>query len=413
MKVEYKSYDEFIEACKVYFGDECEQCNGICELAEDNILCTIEKRSFDFISLIVLRCKKCGTTFLPTYSKRTINYIYKTAVDNNKMSGRISSSGYKKKFNYCIDNDFDYDYRDFYNIPGLCYNENSFEDGFLTPVYFEKEALVYFFNVPDYEVEIFSESYGKFAKKDPSGLDLYEWNIQFGFNTNGRLVIWLGDIDKMDMKTREILKPFNISSDHLLTDSDFYRAQIKCTFSEPIIEKQILINKKAFISNINKKYSIDLSHLTDECLQHERNVKRPVVYSETTVGEVINAYDKILIEGFNIVKLKELYEEIYSPDERDKKYTNWKSIKLIEAILNKLSILINNMDIALVISPLYILHDYRNILNHLLPADEIFEKKSHIANTLGVKSFDDQKTIYDKEIKGLNELFNYLAILSK
>lgn len=40
---------------------------------------------------------------------------------------------------------------------------------------------------------------------------------------------------------------------------------------------------------------------------------------------------KILIEGFNVAKLKELYEVMYSLDERNIKYTSWQSIKLIEA----------------------------------------------------------------------------------
>jgi hypothetical protein len=142
-----------------------------------------------------------------------------------------------------------------------------------------------------YEVEIFSESYGYIAKKDFSGLYQYDWNVPFGFNTNGKLIMWLGDIDDMDDKTKGILKPFNVPSDHLLIDSEFYQAQMKCVFREPIIEKRILINKEAFISNIKKKHSVDLSHLTDECQEHEKKVKKPVVFTETAVAEVINAYD--------------------------------------------------------------------------------------------------------------------------
>ena len=60
----------------------------------------------------------------------------------------------------------------------------------------------------------------------------------FGFNTNGKLIMWLGDIDDMDDKTKGILKQFNVPSDHLLIDSEFYQAQMKCIFSEPIIEKE-------------------------------------------------------------------------------------------------------------------------------------------------------------------------------
>lgn len=413
MELVFDSYDEFLEEYKTYRFDECSKCDGTCELVENDITCIIENRILHFVPLLVLRCKKCGAIFLPEYSKQMIDGSYKTAVKENQTIREFHPTRYRKKFDYCKATDFDYDHRDFYNIPGLCYDEEHSVEGFLTPVYFEKEALVYFLAVPEYEVEIFSESYGYFAKKDSSGIYQYDWNVPFGFNTNGKLIMWLGDISYMDDKTRAILKPFNVSSDHLLIDSEFYKAQMKCVFSEPIIENRILLNKKMFISNIGKKYSIDLSHLTDECQEHEKKVKRPVVFSETTVAEVINAYDKTLIEGFNITKLRELYEVLYPTVERDTKYTSWQSIKLIEAILNKLSVSIQNMDIASVMSPLYILHDYRILLDHLFSADKISDTKKHIISTLGVRNFNDHEVIYSEEIKRLNVLFNYLAILSK
>lgn len=31
---------------------------------------------------------------------------------------------YKKKFEYCKETDYKYDHKDYYNIPGLCYDEN-------------------------------------------------------------------------------------------------------------------------------------------------------------------------------------------------------------------------------------------------------------------------------------------------
>lgn len=113
--------------------------------------------------------------------------------------------------------------------------------------------------------------------------------------------MWLGDIDTIDEQTQAIIRAFNVESDHLLVDSEFYQAQMKCIFSNPIIERRILNNKKAFIANIEKKYGLDISHLTEECRIHEQHIGRPVVFTEQTVSEVINAYDKILIEGFKKV----------------------------------------------------------------------------------------------------------------
>ena len=170
MEFTFASYDEFLEEYERYRFDECERCNGLCELVENDITCIIENRSLHFVPLLVLRCKKCGATFLPEHSKQMIDGVYKTAVKENQTIGEFHPTGYKKKFDYCKDIDFDYDHRDFYNIPGLSYDEEHSVEGFLTPVYFEKEDLVYFFAVPEYEVEIFFEGYGYFAKKDSSGL---------------------------------------------------------------------------------------------------------------------------------------------------------------------------------------------------------------------------------------------------
>lgn len=413
MDIVFITYENFKEEYGTYHFDKCDSCGGIREVSETSINCTVEGRTLFFPAMMVLRCKKCGKECLPLHTKQMIDGAYKNMVDAGQFCGEFISKGYKKKFDYCQREDYLYDHRDYYNIPGLSFDEEHTKEGFLTPVYFEKEALVYFLAVHEYEVEIFSESYGYFAKKDASGIYQYDWNVPFGFNTNGKLVMWLGDISDMDDKTRAILKPFNVSSDHLLIDSEFYQAQMKCIFSEPIIEKRILLNKEAFISNINKKYSIDLSHLTDECQEHEKKIKRPVVFSETAVAEIVNAYDKILIEGFNVAKMRDLYEALFPSIERNAKYISWQSIKLIEAILNKLSLSVQNMDVASVMSPLYILHDYRILLDHLLSADKISETKEHIVSTLGLQSFNDQEAIYNEEIKRLNALFNYLAILSK
>ena len=413
MQYYFASYDEFRKEYQNYRFDMCSECKGVCELVELDVTCTIEDRILNFSPILVLRCKKCGKEFLPEHTKQMIDGAYRTAVKENQSRGDFHPSAYKKRFDYCTEHNYEYDHRDYYNIPGLCYDEEHSVEGFLTPVYFEKEALVFFLAMPEYEVEIFSESYGYIAKKDSSGLYQYDWNIPFGFNTNGKLVMWLGDIDDMDDKTKAILKPFNVSSDHLLIDSEFYQAQMKCIFSEPIIEERILLNKEAFISNIKKKYSIDLSHLTDECQEHEKKVKRPVVFTEAAVSEVINAYDKILVEGFNVGEMRKLYEALYSSVERNAKYTSWQSIKLIEAILVKLSSAVHNLNIPSVMSPLYILHDYRILLDHLLSADKISDTKQHITTTLGLQSFNDQEAIYNEEIKRLNMLFNYLAILSK
>lgn len=263
-------------------------------------------------------------------------------------------------------------------------------------------------------MDIFSETYGHIGKKDPEGVYIYDWDVPFGFNSNGKLVFWLGDLNYMDTQSQAILKGFNVDSDHLIVDSEFFQAQMNCTFSKPIIEKQILMNKDSFISNIKKKYNIDLAHLDEECSEHAKNIKRPLVFTEQSVSGVINAFDKVLVEGFNAGRLRELYEALYSENERDAQYGKWQSIRLIKEILLKFCNGIGNMiDVEKLISPLYILHDYRIYFDHLLSMDKQESTKAHIVATLGVQNFSEQEAIYLEEIDRLNKLFQYLVLLSK
>ena len=118
-----------------------------------------------FQQLLVLRCSGCGKTYLPEHSKSMVDGAYRMLRKNYQNYGNfLRKAGYQERFDYCETQNFIYDYRDYYNIPGLCYNEEHSRKWFLTPVYFKKEALVYFLAIPAYVVDIFSESYGYLKK---------------------------------------------------------------------------------------------------------------------------------------------------------------------------------------------------------------------------------------------------------
>lgn len=414
MDIGFSTYDDFLTEYWTYKLDKCSKCEGIRELINDDVTVTIENRTLHFPELLVLCCTKCGDRCLPEYSKQMIDGAYKSMVEQEQFVGEFVSKKYRKKFEYCQDTDYKYDHKDYYNIPGLRFDDEHSKEGFLTPVFFDRKALIYFISVPDFDVDIFSETYGHIGKKDPEGVYIYDWDVPFGFNTNGKLVLWLGDLNYMDTQSQAILKGFNVESDHLIVDSEFFQAQMNCIFSEPIKEKQILMNKDGFISNIKEKYNIDLAHLDEECLEHSKNIKRPMVFTEQNVSGTINAFDKVLVEGFNVGQLRALYEVLYSESERNVKYRDWQSIRLIKEILIKFCDgLEDAIDVEKLISPLYILHDYRIYLDHLLSKDKQESTKAHIVVTLDVQNFGEQEAIYIEEIDRLNKLFQYLVLLSK
>ena len=327
MNFSFLAYRDFKKEYSTYHLDRCDKCGGNCELEESSVSVTIEARLLNFPELCLLVCQSCGRKYIPEYSKQMIDGAYRSMVKEGQYVGDFVPKGYKKKFDYCVEQDYEYDHRDFYNIPGLCYDDEHSIEGFLTPVYFEKQALIYFISMPEYEVNIFSETYGNIGMKDPDEIYTYEWNIPFGFNRNGKLVFWLGDLSYMDNRSKGIIKGFNVPSDHQLIGSEFYQAQMNCVFSDPIKETQVISSKTAFIDNIYKGFAIDIKHLEEECSEHIDKIKRPVVFSEVNVSTVINAYDKVLVEGFSVDALRQLYEVMYSDEERDPAYKKWGRVK--------------------------------------------------------------------------------------
>lgn len=410
----YETERNFEEIFENYCLDICPECRGILEVSMEHIFVEVKRKTMEIEELPMLKCKKCGAIQYTEYAKDILFGLYNELKRREDLGVKSKPNGYRKRYNYAQENEFIYDHRDYESIPGLQFDDEHPEIGFLTPVYFDRKALLYFISDPVYEVDIFSETYGFIAKKDTAGEYLYEWSAPFGFNTNGKLIFWLGDLDMMDNMSRGIFRSFNILSDHLLIDSEFYQAQMNCHFSKPIKEKQIVANKKNFISNINIKYGIDLTHLQDECIAQERNIQRPIVFNEQSVSGVINAFDKILVEGISVERLKNLYEVLYEDSERENGYTRWKSIRLVKEVLKKLSDGVEEtIDIEFILSPLYILHDYRIYLDHLLSVEEQERYRQHIATTLEVSSFDEQEKIYFEEIRRLDTLFQYLVLLSK
>lgn len=228
----YKSEDDFKESLKRIRTDKCELCDGCCELAECDTYVGIDDIRLQFPDNLVLKCKVCGNAYMPRHFIRAVNYWYHYALEKGEKNGRFPRREYECRYKYCVEQNFLYDYRDHLNIPGLCLDEDN-TDGFLTPVYFNKQVLVYFCVSSEYEVNIFSETYGDIRKLNDSGN--YEWDIAFGFNSNDKLVFWLGDLDAIDSTTLGILKGFNVESDHKLIDSEFYQAQLNYIFSQPIL----------------------------------------------------------------------------------------------------------------------------------------------------------------------------------
>jgi hypothetical protein len=399
MQFTFPTYKDFLKEYKKYHTHQCSKCGSLCELSNEHVDVVIDDRKMHFKDLLLLICTTCGSGCLPHHTKQMIDGCYKIMVDEGHYEGEQYYRGYRKKFEYCKEQDFIYDHRDYYNIPGLCIDQEHSVEGFLTPVYFSKKVLLYFLQDPDYNVKLGAETYGYFSFKD-------EWGIPFGINRNGKVVFWLGDLDYLDEQTLNIMKPHNIESDHQLIVSEFYAGQMCCIWSDPNREIQICEQKNVLFSALLSQYNISLFHLEDEIGQQKTAYVKPIVFTEKTIEPTINMLHKVLIEGVSITGFRKLYLKIAAhPNE---KYLEWKSIKFYEALLGQ--IIAKDNDVREIIAPLYLLNDFRQYYDHLLPLAKKNEIKENIINSLKVASFNDIEELYITLLNRLGSLFEYLVL---
>jgi len=132
-----------------------------------------------------------------------------------------------------LETKFKVDVGDVMRIPGLRRPWGGFPP-FLTPVFFHKEFLVRYFYDPRYLCEFHSETYGTIRAR--------EFDFAFGINPNGKVVAWLGDLEKLPASEQQYLLSENTESDGNIT-SEFYDAQINCIFTSPIREIEIILLK--------------------------------------------------------------------------------------------------------------------------------------------------------------------------
>lgn len=399
MRFTFKTYEDFLREYNTYHSHVCSNCEMPIELTLVPVLIEIDNVKLSYEELHVLVCIDCHFACLPEYSKEIIDGCYQTAIERGEMMGIFSRKGYRKKFDYCTEQDFLYDHNDYYNIPGLSYDDEHSVEGFLTPVYFTKKVLLYFLQDPDYKVDLAAETYGQFSLKN-------EWSIPFGINRNDIVVFWLGDLSYLDNMTLSIMKPHNVESDHQLVVSEFYAGQMCCIWSHPNREIRICDQKNKLFAALEKTFGVSLFHLNDEIRQQKEQYVKPVIITEKTIEPTINMLHKVLIEGVNMAELKKLYLKIVNPP--DKEYEKWGSIKFYEVLLK--NIISGNDDVRRVIAPLYLLNDFRQYYDHLLSKEAKESKRKNIIQSLGITSFDNVVKIYDELLNRLAALFEYMIL---
>lgn len=280
---------------------------------------------------------------------------------------------------FCPSVKFEYSSMEYYSIPGLATNYS--HDGFLVPVYFGLEALNKYTQNPKYTISILSGTYGSICQDG-------EWQISFGINSKKQVLMWLGDIDDLPIKEQRYLLSENIPSSFDL-HSDFYDAQIDNQWSEGAIENKCLSLREAISDKTKGLHGDDLYKLPDEIGLTIAGLQKPIFWEQRHITTVIESLNRIFIESINESFLKSFLKsrQLEVP-------AGMRGLKLMEKFIESLS---DPSAARAIMSPLFVLYDYRINVCHLQSMATVATKIQSINERLAIdKSNASHETIYDK-----------------
>jgi len=348
-------------------------------------------KEFIFAEYPLLVCPECSNQYLPDASIPGKEMAIERGLEDDRDVIYFPDIIQINNGNFIeTEVSFKYDQNDYYLIPGLWrLNDN----GFLTPIFFNIEVLLKYVHHPQYSLELGANTYGVLYKdKEPF--------IAFGINRNGKVIMWLGDIDKLNIKEQFYLRSENIKSDHDVY-SEFYVGQIEAIFSEPSDEKKVFQQRLGFSEKILNEFNISLSHLEPETIKEARKIVKPIVNTEEAFCSVIIPLNNIFVESINN---KDLIKDIKSIDS-ECDTTGMRSLKLFELWLEKRGI----SDASNIISPLFILYDLRVAFSHLQSLTTKEEQISYCCERLELpEDCRDFLEIYKHLMKSLIEMYETL-----
>ena len=375
----------------------CEVCNSWLEFCFDRCLISFEGINIHLSNIPLLRCDNCARYYFPEKTKSAIVTVTEQAKAQAKPVVRLSpQQGFKRYFNYGKVK-FLYDHRDYENIPGL---HRPWDDGFLTPVFFNLAVLNKYSQHPDYRLDLFSRTYGSISKND-------EFDISFGINRNRKVIMWLGDIDKLPLSEQYYLISENIESCHDLC-SEFYESQIEAQFSNPSPENALFHARTEAIQICQRVRGGYLHTFEGEISKVIENLDRPVFWQEKHINPVIEALNRVMVESLDPKFLKNELKNIISKDEYND-LQGFKSLKLFERWLGKALHISNFSSVSL---PFYVLYDFRVLSSHLTPGSKRKDTLRGINQRLDLTvDNENYEVIYDALINKLRE--SYETILTQ
>jgi hypothetical protein len=284
---------------------------------------------------------------------------------------------------------FLYDPDDYRYIPGL---QRSFDVGFLTPVFFNRNVLLKYDSVPGYRMRFASTTYGEII----SATEV----ISFGVNRNGKVLMWLGDIAKLPEAEQYYLRSENVVSDHSI-GGEFYDGQIECIFTEPSEENRLFALRSRFIEACLERFGARIAHLDEEVVSLVLGFNAPLVDTPKERRYVTDTLNRIHIESLDSSSLGVLLKNAG----QDPKGLG--SLKQLQRLLEAIG---GGVDIGALLSPFFVLYDLRVACSHLTSSDRAEEVLNTVTTRLGLPPTSAFLEIYSSLTKAL--IASYEALLS-
>lgn len=349
----------------------CGRCEKLMHLDFVHLQERITGVRFDIVGIPALRCS-CGNLEWPDRSKFAIVELHRKAME--KETDRVTSTRTKPNKKYAFSKvPFEYDSDDYENIPGLM---RSWDDGFLTPVFFKRDALLKFEHHPNYEVKFASATYGTIYSTEPG------FYISFGINENSLLVMWLGDIAKLPETEQYYLRSENVPSDHHI-GSEFYEGQIEVKFTEEAPENRLFRLRSELNEASRSSLGFQIFQVSSEILDSAILVRDPIFDTKTSRAQVAQALNDVYVESLEASQLKKYLKA------QDVDVSNIKGIKLLEQLM--ITFRYSN-DLRELMKPFYLIYDLRVSQSHLMTTNSRREKVNSVSTRLGM---DDKATFSD------------------
>lgn len=362
----------------------CDHCNGYLDLVFETFSEHVSGIDITIKNLPFLLCPSCSARYLPDDSRFAIIRLHEMASERNQTKvfcNRNKSVGAYERGNVR----FIYDWDDYKYIPGL---QRPHDSGFLTPVFFDKEVIAIFDTLPRYTVQFASTTYGTIYSEDVT--------ISFGFNKNGKMIMWLGDIYQLPESEQYLLRSKNIPSDHSI-GSEFYDGQIECIFTKQPIEDELFMARSDFLNAFFKKFGHKAAKLDAEIIELAGELKGVLLDTPKERRHIADIMNKVYLESLDNSSLGRVIV-----DNGGKINDVGGSIKRLERIFFLTG---NSEDISKLMMPLYVLYDLRVAWSHLMPADSMAEKTRSICDRLGLSNESSYIQIYETLVNRLLESF--------